>query len=182
MVSSKSNKNKKCKKPSAFEHFQLHGNRKAQVWYADFIVSVLIFMIAIIIYFEFVNNLSREEESDLEAMVMSAKAVSNNLMSEGYPSDWNQSNAAIVGIVDDERINSTKAERFYNMSHDSTKIKFGILDNYYVYLQDRNGQKINFSGKDYAGKEPENPTKLVKIDRIVIYGNDIIKMVVQIWR
>jgi hypothetical protein len=182
MAQSAYNKNRKCKKPSAFERFQLHGNRKAQVWYIDFIVSVLIFTIVILIYFEYVNNLSKEEQSDLETMVMSAKIVSNNLMSGGFPDDWNQSNAAIIGVVDDERINSTKMERFYDMGHEQARIKFGIIDNYYAYLQDRNGQKINFGGKDHCGEEPENPDKLVKIDRIVIYNNDMAKMVVQIWR
>lgn len=156
-------------------------HNKGQVWYTDFIVSVLIFMIAIIIYFEYVNNLSKEEESDLEGMVMDAKAVSNNLMSEGFPDDWNQSDVLIIGVADNNRINDTKMGKFYNMIHDSAKLKFGISDSYYVYLQDRNGQKIWFDSKQYAGEEPENPAKLVKIDRVTIYNDDIVKMVVQIW-
>jgi hypothetical protein len=139
-------------------------------------------MIALVIYFEYVNNLSQEEESDLTEMMISAKTTSNNLMSSGYPDNWNQSNVEIVGITDDRRINQSKIEKFYNMSHDSTKPKFGISENYYIYLQNRNGQKISINGKNYSGKEPANPTKLVKLDRVTIYQKDMVKMVVQIWR
>ena len=83
----------------------IKNSRKAQVWYTDFVVAVLIFAIALVIYFEYVNNLSKEEESNLNEMLMTAKLVSNNLMSSGYPNDWNQSNAEIIGIVDDKRVN-----------------------------------------------------------------------------
>ena len=156
--------------------------RKGQIWYSDFIVSILIFMIALVIYFEYVNNLSKEEESDLEEMLISAKAVSNNLMSGGYPDDWNQSNFEIIGIVDNKRINESKIERFYNISHDSAKLKFGISENYYFYLQDKEGNRISIAGKDYTGKDPSNSIKLVKVDRITIYNSSLVKMVVQIWR
>ena len=156
-------------------------NRKAQVWYTDFIVSVLIFMIAIVIYFEYVNNLSKEEESNLEEMVMQAKAVSNNLMSEGYPFNWTENDVDIIGIVDNKRINQQKIEQFYNMNHSIAKIKFGEIQNYYFYLEGQDGQKIDVSGKEYAGREPINPTKLVKINRITIYNSNIVKAVVQVW-
>ena len=154
---------------------------KAQVWYTDFVVSVLIFVIALVIYFEYVNNLSKEEESNLEEMVMQAKAVSNNLMSEGYPFNWTADDVDIIGIVDSKRINQTKIEQFYSMNHSSAKIKFGEIQNYYFYLENRNGQKINVSGKNFAGREPINPTKLVKINRIIVYNSSTVKAVVQVW-
>jgi len=156
-------------------------SRKAQVWYTDFIVSVLIFMIALVIYFEYVNNLSKEEESKIDEMLMSAKVMSNSLMSEGYPDEWNQSNVEIIGIIDDKRINQTKIENFYNMSHNSAKLKFGLSQNYYFYLEDRNGQKMGISEKEATGEEPVNPVKLVKLNRVTIYNNSIVKAVVQIW-
>ena len=155
--------------------------KKAQVWYTDFIVSVLIFTIAMTIYFEYVNNLSKEEESQLDEMLTGAKTMSNNLMSEGYPTNWNQSDVDIIGIVEDTKVDQEKIEQFYNMSHDTAKFKFGISNNYYFYLQDRDGQKIQVDGKEYAGKEPTNPSKLVKLDRVTIYNNSIVKAVVQIW-
>ncbi|MBW2992660.1 hypothetical protein KY345_05580 [Candidatus Woesearchaeota archaeon] len=160
---------------------ELYKSRKCQVWYTDFIVAVLIFAIALVIYFEYVNNLSKEEESQLDEMLMSAKLVSNNLMSSGYPDDWNQSNVEIIGVLDNKRVNQTKIEQFYNMSHDTTKFELGITDNYYFYLQDQDGQRISIGGKNSTGLEPDNPVKLVKIDRVTIYNNSITKAVVQIW-
>jgi hypothetical protein len=115
-------------------------------------------------------------------MLMSAKTVSNNLMSGGYPDDWNQTDAEIIGLVDDKRINQSKIERFYNTSHDSAKLKFGISENYYFYLQDKDGNKVSIGGNDYAGKEASDSVKIVKLDRITIYNNSLVKMVVQVWR
>jgi hypothetical protein len=163
------------------ENFRLMYSREGQVWYTDFIVAVMIFTIALVIYFEYVNNLSQEEESKLGEMLMSAKLVSNNLMSSGYPSDWNQSNAEIIGIVDNKRINQTKIEKFYNMSHDTAKFDLGITNNYYFYVQDQEGNKININGKNATGSEPYDSIKLVKVERITIYNNSIAKAVVQVW-
>lgn len=172
---------RKCKKHPVSEHFLLVRNRKGQIWYTDFMVAILIFVISLVIYFEYVNNLSKEEETKLGEMLMSAKTVSNNLMSRGYPYSWNQTDVNVIGIVDNKRINQTKIERFYNMSHDIAKFDFGIINNYYFYLENRNGQKITIDNKEYTGELPDNPVKLVKINRLTIYNGSIVKAVVQVW-
>lgn len=166
---------------SVFEHFSKFRFRKAQVWYTDFMVGVLIFVIALIIYFEYVNNLSKEEESRLEEMVMDAKILSNSLMSEGHPKDWDQSSVKIIGILSDSRINQTKIEEFYDMNYTETKYKFGIDYEYLFYLEDKEGNKIKVEDKEFAGLETNSSIKVAKLNRITIYNNSLIKAVVQIW-
>ena len=157
--------------------------KKAQVWYIDFMVGIMIFIIVIVIYFEYINNLSEREENIVDDLIINSKAISNSLVSEGYPSDWNSTNVVRIGITDNnQRINKTKLERYINMSYIDTKTKFRTPYNYYIFLEYKNGSKIQLNNSDYYGYQYPNAKRLVQITRRLIYESEIVRMGVQVWQ
>ena len=58
---------------------------KAQAWYTDFAVALLLFIFTLVVYFSYINNVQREEKSGLDVVIKDAKAISSALILIGYP-------------------------------------------------------------------------------------------------
>jgi hypothetical protein len=145
-------------------------------------------MIAITIYFEFTNNLSNDTEEEINEMVLDAKTISNSLMSQGYPTDWNNATVQKIGITNGNyRINQTKLESFANIPYAQGRSMFDTRFNYYVQLKTQNGTIIQTNGNNGIGISPNTTTKLVQITRAVVYDSNttnkstITRLVIQLW-
>ena len=151
--------------------------KKSQVWFLDFIVGLLIFMIVIFIYYDYYSNLVDESEPAWEEIIIDSKSISSSLMSSGYPEDWNESNVSRIGILDGNyRINQTKIERFVSMPYNTSRQLFNTWFDFYFFIEDKNGT-------DYfeAGAEPSGQEYLVQTTRLAIYNSSIYRMVLYIW-
>ena len=42
---------------------------KAQAWYTDFAVALLLFIFTLVVYFSYINNVQREEKSGLDVVI-----------------------------------------------------------------------------------------------------------------
>lgn len=157
--------------------------KKAQIWYTDFMIGILIFVIVIFIYYEYANNLSQDPSGITSDLMMEAKAISSSLITQGFPVNWNQSNVIIIGLTDgNQRLVQEKLDMFADMDYGSTKTKFRIPYDYYFYLEDVDGSIIQINGEDGIGLNATDPENLIPITRIVIYNSKLISMVVQIWQ
>jgi len=158
-------------------------NKRGQVWYTDFIVAVLIFVICIVIYFEYMTNVSAREISVLEELVDDAKSISSSLVSEGNPPEWNSTNVIRIGITDGNmRINQTKLDNFYNLSYDISHRIFKTRFNYHIYFENSTGSRLNITDGDSIGIEPVNQKDIVQMTRLLIYESGIIRLKVEVWR
>lgn len=159
---------------------------KAQVFCFDMIVAVLIFSAAILVYYKTTTNLSDQDETLLDDLLIDAKSISGSLMSQGYPYNWTEDNVVRIGISDNNRINETKLEQFSGIPYNNSRKLFGTAYDYYVYFRDRNNNII-LEGIGKPGvnstniQTVENPKKLVKVTRLVIKKSDIVKMVIYLW-
>ena len=157
----------------------------------DMIVAVLIFSAAILVYYKTTTNLSDQDETLLDDLLIDAKSISGSLMSQGYPYNWIEDNVVRIGISNDNRINETKLEQFSRIPYNNSRKLFGTAYNYYVYFRDRNNNIIPFNESLEGIGKPgvnstniqtvENPKKLVKVTRLVIKKSDIVKMVIYLW-
>jgi hypothetical protein len=151
--------------------------KKSQVWFLDFIVGLMMFMIIIFVYYDYSNNLVEESESVWEEMMIDSKVISSSLMSTGYPPDWNQTNVARIGLLNSNyRINQTKVNNFVNMSYNETRGIFATRFDFYFFLQDTNNTEYF-----HAGLEPQEPKFLVQTTRLAIYNSSVYRMVIYIW-
>ena len=74
-----------------------------------------------------------------------------------------------------------KLENFANMTYEETRSVLRTYNDYYVFIEDKNGNRIFVDGKQGIGLEPTNSKNLVALDRILIYNSTIVRMVIQVW-
>jgi hypothetical protein len=152
--------------------------KKAQVWYLDFMVGLIIFTIMVIVYYQYSGNFSAEADSEWEEMMVDSKSISSSLMSEGIPSNWTGQNVTSLGITDGNyRINSTKLSQFGNMSYVDAKTKFRTRFDFYFFLEDANGTKYNEVGLNSTSSK-----FLVTTTRFVIFNSSIKRAVLHLWK
>ncbi len=156
--------------------------KRAQAWGIDLFMALIIFIFGLVFFYIYTINFPSAGEEKFSKMIGEGQLITDSLLSEGYPIDWNENNVARVGLLSESKINDTKLERFYLLSltdYQKTKRLFNILFDYYVDFD----EPINIAGNEvtHIGIKSQNPENLVKISRIVIYDNKLKTMNVYIW-
>ena len=164
---------------------------KAQVFSLDLIIAVIIFGSAVLIYYKNITNLSDQDETLLDDILIDAKIISNSLMSSGYQTNWTKDNVERIGITDDNRVSEAKLAEFSKIPYKESKKLFGTIYDYYVFFTDRNNniiyinsslEGIGKTGVNFTNIQTvENPKKLVKVTRLVVKESEIEKMVIYLW-
>ena len=152
-------------------------DKKAQAWGFDVMIASIIFVAGITTFYFYAINQPGEAKGILEELSYEGSIIAENLLSEGFPENWNSDNVIKIGITTDNRINETKLGRFINLtnsSYDKTKSLFNIKFDYYV--------TISGSGLGEIGlPNSTDPDSLIKIDRLTIYQEKPVTLTVNIW-
>ena len=157
-------------------------SKKGQVWYTDFMLGILIFVVVIFIYYEYAHSVTQDPGSIISELVMDAKTISSSLVTKGSPENWNKTNVEIIGLTDGEqRLVQEKLDMFANMTYGYAKTKLRTPYDFYFYIEDLNGTKISVGGKEGVGKNITDSDNIVSMTRVAIYDSRLINMVVQIW-
>ncbi|MBI1935007.1 hypothetical protein HYS31_01065 [Candidatus Woesearchaeota archaeon] len=135
---------------------------KAQAWYMDFAIAMLLFLFTLAFYFNYTNNIQNEEQSALSTSLKDAKSISSSLALGGYPQNWDNTSVIRIGIADDTRVNSTKLQNFKKMSYKSSKKLFGTIFEYFVFFLNDKGEVININGICGIGSSLVNATYNIK--------------------
>lgn len=161
---------------------------KAQAWTLDFIVAFVLFFTALFVFYGYYSGSVSEKTGDLENLRREAQGISNFLMSEGYPSNWNSSNVERIGIVDSGfMLNSSKLESLASMDYYSSKSLLNADHDYYFYFSDsaNNSSNLPSFGKPGINSTSldglENPDRLVSVSRFVFYDKHLYRMVIYLW-
>jgi hypothetical protein len=175
-------------------HHKKNRNAKAQVWLSDYTISLLIFLLAIILSFKIIIN-SFSTNNTYEELKTDAGKISEMLLSEGYPVDWNESSVIRPGLLVEKRLDATKVARAMNqnMSYSSLKTKLQTKYDFLVMFKTPEGDLIDFDsscgscasscGLCHIGKAlPANYDDLVKLDRFVVFNSSVTRMEVYVWR
>ena len=141
--------------------------RRAQIWFTDFMIGVMIFGIVIFIYYNSYGNLINQSETLLEEMVLDSKSISSSLVSAGFPSNWDSSTVERIGLTNgDYTLNPIKLNRFLNFSYADAKRLLNTRFDYYFFLEDSNG-----TISSTFGSPPLNEDHLVQVTRLVMLVN-----------
>jgi len=175
------------------------------MWIVDLIMSVLVFTAASIIAFTIIMN-SFSTGSQFDDARKDAVKISEYLLSEGTPVDWNETNLVKPGFISYNRLNSTKAYKGMNMTNSTYDLVKSLLqleaeDDFMAVFINSSGAIVPFQdycsfGKPWTALDYDlgppldcqavNFTKitynnLIKIDRHLVYDSQIAKMEVYVW-
>lgn len=135
---------------------------KGQVFSADTLLGLLVFLFALSIVFFYTSQLFERQSSffeELELKTQTFNALSSLVETKGFPSNWEFQNipeikafgiASSPGIVD-----SAKLESFLQISqsdYDSVRKTLGLSKfNYRLSINDLNGESVAIAGSDAKG-------------------------------
>jgi hypothetical protein len=163
---------------------------KGQIWSLDLMAGLALFLIGIMIFFIYSLNQPSQAKENLEILSYEGKIIIDNLISEGYPSDWSSSNVITIGITTDSKINQTKLETLYQMiytqnNYTKTKNLFNTQYDYYFFLDQNmtvSAGSIEGIGKPGTTKQNINASNLIKLTRFTIYQNKTTPLYLYIWK
>ena len=152
--------------------------KKAQFWYGDFLVAVLILMIIGMLFVTSIKDITPRNEI-LKELILEASDISSTLMSEGYGTinDWNNG-MGTIGLITNYKLDIGKLGNFLNLDYNNQRAMLGTINNVWIYLADRNGDIVgNYDNSDKIGIQINSvsdiPAKnLVHIKRFVFWEGD----------
>jgi hypothetical protein len=185
-------------------------NKKSQVWVSDYIIGLLLFVLAIIFSVKIIIN-SFSTNVAFNEMKNDASKISEILLSEGYPPDWNIQNTQNctdiirLGLLTAKRLDSEKVLQAMNatyISYDSLRTKLQAKHDFVVIFENTtNGDMIEFGDDSFCTIGSSSVTinkgspvdchnisftsisykNMVRLSRFIIYNSTIIRMVVYTW-
>jgi hypothetical protein len=161
--------------------------KRAQSWGLDLMIGMTIFSLGIFSFYIYSLNYSSEGEEALRWMLYDGNMISNVILSEGYPADWNSSSVVKIGILSEGKINETKLERFYSLAlenYSETKPLFNTKYDYFFFLDENftiGSSQVNGIGKPSTNPASITSNNLVKITRFTIYKNKPVTAYIYVW-
>jgi hypothetical protein len=162
-----------------------------------FLVGFLIILLISIIYFVYypknIFNKSNKLNGPLKELSSQGEIISNMIMSEGYPVNWqvNLSEVVKIGILgNNSKVNQEKLDKFYYLTQNDyvkTKELFNTRYDYLFCFSEKEKMKISeigeisCIGKPGINKENIPARDLFKITRFVIYNGKPVTANIYIW-
>src|SRR3989344_939448 len=137
-------------------------NSKAQAWYMDFAIAVLLFLFTLLAYFSYTNNIQSGDNDILDVLLTESQSISSSLVLSGYPNDWDNNTVVRIGIADEQRLNASKLRKFKKMDYGKSKRIFGTPYEYFTYFTGKDNSVINVNGICGAGHPLVNATYKIK--------------------
>jgi hypothetical protein len=156
--------------------------KRGQAWGFDLIIGAVVFVVGVLGFYFFSINSQQEQSNKLQELNYAATSIADNILSEGLPSNWNQTKVIRIGITNNNKINQTKLDMFYNLSvtnYALTKSIFNTNKEYYVVF--KTTVYINNQSITSIGKTPQNQKNLIKQTRLSVYRNKPITLEVYAW-
>lgn len=156
--------------------------KRAQAWGFDLIIGISIFLFGILTFYILSINSTSNANEKINSLEYDGNFISDNLLSEGYPDSWTSENVVRIGLLNNNKINETKLERFYDLSisnYAKTKTLLNTRYNYYISFSQ--SIKIRNETIDGIGLKEQNSKDLIKIPRYIIYNNTLINFYVEVW-
>lgn len=120
---------------------------KSQAFFGDFVISILIFTVILIIYFTYTKNLSNEDTDLLDDLLTDAKTISLSFTSRGYPDNWQASDVVRIGFTDNSnRIDNEKFSEFVIINYNKSKKLLGTTYDYFLFFVNESGEIKNVEG------------------------------------
>ncbi len=162
---------------------------KAQVWSIDFVGSVVIFFLSImlILFVWEYSAYSNAQQNALNEMNSLAMKITDTLVrTPGLPPEWNISSVRLVGLMaaDENKLNATKVDFLTSMDYAALKNKLNTLGrDFYLEMRYINSTlAANSSGSSIqVGAYPSGASAVVPVERYVLYNEKPAKLRFMLW-
>ena len=125
----------------------MKNNAKAQMWFTDFVIGILIFSFMLIVYYTYTANISKQNSIVVEDLIADGESISSSLLLAGYPNDWNSANVQSIGITNNnQRINNTKFTELMGVGYNKSKKLFGTVYDYVLFFVNESDDIKNIEG------------------------------------
>ena len=185
-------------------------NKKSQVWLSDYTLSMQLFILAPLLSVKIIIN-SFSNTSNFEELKSDASKMSEILLSEGYPVDWNSTNVIRPGLLTAKRLDEEKVARAMNttyINYTSLRSKLQTRYDFLVIFEHPAGDMLEFDNNEFCTIGSQSVTinddplpgggydchnvsfsfnykEMMKLNRFVVYDaestSEIIRMVVYVW-
>lgn len=119
-------------------------NKNAQMWFMDFVIGIIIFSLVLITYYTYTINISKQDAVVLNGIISDSKSVSSSLMLAGFPENWDNETVQRIGLTgSSQKVNETKLRYLSDISYKEAKKLFGTVYDFFMFLEDGNGNLIN---------------------------------------
>lgn len=143
-------------------------NKRAQVWSLDLMIAGIIFLIGIVVLYNYAINYSAQSKNNLDELFYEGNLASELILSEES-----------FGILSNGVINQTKLDAFDNLSNSAKKELLGMKYNFYFTIDNL---EINGTLRDYVGIiNSSQIDNLIQITRITVYKNNPTKLQLFTW-
>jgi len=137
--------------------------RKSQLWFTDFVIGTMIFLLVVIAYLYYTTNLSNQESILIGDLLTDAESLFSSVSLSGFPDDWENETVKSIGITNNnQRLNRTKFRNFENLDYDRTRALFGTVYDYFTFFENEDGTVLNLEGFCGIGDPEVNATFDVK--------------------
>ena len=134
-------------------------NARAQMWFADFVVGMMIFSFLLASYYIYTTNISKKDSVVMNDLIADAKTVASSLTSSGYPDSWNSNTVIRVGFTDNyNRIDNDLFREFTEIGYNKSRKLLGTTYDYFLFFVNESGDVQNVEGVCGTGNPEINIT------------------------
>jgi hypothetical protein len=174
-------------------------NRKSQSWTLEFILAMLIFVTATVASVRMITSIYSGDE--FQRIIIVSEAISENLLSTGYPEEWDNNSVIRIGLLTDNILNITKLKALYDIDYQESKRLLNTKYNYFFYFSQNNNTisilEINttkicgYGSQEISSQYANNSCIIImnesqykniaKTVRLLVYNHSIIHLTVYVW-
>src|SRR3989338_5950944 len=137
---------------------------KAQVWFMDFAVALVIFSVVLVSYYTYTTNISKQDAIVLNELISDSKLVSSSLMSAGFPGSWDNYTVQRIGLTgNDQKADDERVFQFGEIPYNRTKSLLGTPYDYLLFFLNQSNGQVNINGVCRAGMPLSGPVYDAKV-------------------
>ena len=148
-----------------------------QAFSFDFLVACTIFLFVITLLLIQVGYNTKELNEVREKNELTGEAfrLSDIFFDEGYPKDWNSTNVKVIGMETNNRVDWQKLKNLEDLGYQKSLILLGLKNDYNITIFENISPVYSF------GKNIENTSSIIKVDRVGILNNSIVSVQVLVF-
>lgn len=155
--------------------------KKAQFWYADFLIGLLILVFISILFIKTITDLNTKEDT-IQNLLNDGISISNSFMSKGYLSDQWVNTQGRIGIADNGKINNIDFNNLKALNYKTSKTLLGVSNDYAIYIEYTDGSISDWYSKPgIFSISGINSDSIIKVTRFAYYNGRLAKLVIVVW-